>query len=106
MTTKKRLEVKPNPEQSASTLSVAATPEAPVKVVAEATGPVTALDKAKGFYHTAITVVAAVLVFLNEVTPATNFLPGTAKHWVSVTVVLLAALANFLKSNETWIDSL
>jgi hypothetical protein len=106
MPTKKRLEVKPNKRQTADTLSVAERPAAPVKVVEQAAGPVNVLDKLKGYYHTIITVIGAVLVLVNEVTPVTDFLGGNSRHWVSVAVVFLTAVVNFLKSNEHWVDDL
>jgi hypothetical protein len=71
-------------------------------------GLVTVIDKVKAYYHTAITVLAAILVLLNEVAPAAHWIPGygsQAAGWVSAAIVFVAAAVNFLKSNEHWVDS-
>lgn len=107
MTTKRRLEIKPNSDvHEASTRLGEPAVAGVVKVVDQEAGAVGFLDKAKGYYHTIITVIGAVLVLLNEVTPVTNFLPPTQRGWISVGIVFLTALANFLKSNEQWVDDL
>jgi hypothetical protein len=104
MPTKQRLEVKPNDHQNPQTLAATTAAAAPVNVVAETTGVVTVLDKLKGYYKTLITVVGSILVILNEVTPLTDFLPASQRHYVTVGIVFLTALGNFLKSNEHWVD--
>ena len=78
----------------------------PVKavVVKEKPGTVNWFDKAKGYYHTLITVVGTILVFLNEVTPLTDSLGGTTQRWVSVVILASTALLNLLKSNEQWVN--
>lgn len=106
MTVKQRLELKSNTEQNAQTLAEATAPASPVVVVAESSGPVSFWDKAKNYYKTLISIVGLVLVVLNEITPMTSFLPENQRHWLSVAVVAVTALLTFLKSNETWFDSL
>lgn len=72
-------------------------------------GPVTLFDKVKAYYHTVITVLAAILVLLNEVAPAAHWIPGYGEQtagWVSAAIVFVAAAVNFLKSNEHWVESL
>jgi hypothetical protein len=97
MTTKRRIKTPPNADVHG--------PEVPpVKVVDERTGAVTFLDKLKGYYKALITVLGAVLLALNELTPATNFLPTTAHHWLSVALSVLTAILTFLKANEHWVD--
>jgi hypothetical protein len=87
--------------------SVHDTTTPPTAVVLEQKpGPVTWLDKAKGYYKGLIATIGAVLVFLNELTPLTSFLPEDAQHWVSVGVAVLTALFTTLKSNEVWLDDL
>jgi hypothetical protein len=77
-----------------------------VKVVDSKPGPVSWLDKLKSYYHTAITLLGALLIFVNEVTPALDWLPGNDKQAVTVAIGFLTALANFLKSNEQWFEEL
>lgn len=77
-----------------------------VKVVGEKSGDVTWLDRAKGYYHTLITLVGAVLVLLNQATPVFSFLPENWHGYVSVAIVFLTAAANFLKQNEQWVNDL
>jgi hypothetical protein len=103
--TKVQLQIKPNDVQNAQTLAAVGA-GTPVTVVAASTGAVTFLDKAKGYYKALITAVGAILVILNEVTPLTDFLPENQRHYVSVGVVAITTLANFLKSNEHWVDDL
>lgn len=105
MTTKLRIEVKPNDVQNAQTLA-ATGPGTPVNVVDETSGPVTFLDKLKGYYHTLIVVIGSVLVILNEVTPVLNFLPDNGKQWVTGAIAVLTIAATALKSNEHWVDDL
>lgn len=72
-------------------------------------GPVTVFDKLKAYYHTIITVLAAILVLLNEIAPAVHWIPGygaQAAGYVSAAIVFVAAAVNFLKSNEHWVDSI
>lgn len=79
-------------------------PAANVHVVATKVGAVTVLDKVKAYYKTLIAIVAAVVVFLNQVTPIADFLPVQYRHWFSTAVVVVGAVAVFLKANEHWID--
>ena len=97
MTTKRRIQTPPNADVHG--------PEVPpVQVVDERTGAVTFLDKLKGYYKALITVLGAVLLGLNELTPVFNFLPTTAHHWLSVALSVLTAILTFLKANEHWVD--
>jgi hypothetical protein len=81
-------------------------PRAAVDVIDSHPGPTTTLDRAKGYYHTIITLVGAVLVLLNQITPVTDFLPASVRGYVSVAIVFVTAALNFLKSNEHWVDDL
>lgn len=102
MATKRRLEVQDNHHIHTFVAGVAPT----VKVVDEKPGPVTWLDKAKGYYKELIVLVGAILVFLNEVTPVLNFLPEQDKRYVTVAIGFIAAVSTFLKRNEKWVDDL
>lgn len=77
---------------------------ADLKVIKEKPGTVTFLDRAKAYYHTIITVIAALVIFLNEITPISRALNEQQQHYFSVTVIFLTALLNFLKSNELWFN--
>ena len=97
MTTKRRIQTPPNSDVHG--------PEVPpVQVVDERTGAVTFLDKLKGYYKALVTVVGAVLVGLNELTPLTGFLPPTAQHWLSVAISVGTVILTALKANEHWVD--
>ena len=97
MTTKRRITTPANADVHG--------PEVPpVQVVDERPGAVTFLDKLKGYYKALITVVGAVLLALNELTPLFDFLPTTAHHWLSVVISVLTAISTFLKANEHWVD--
>lgn len=88
---------------------IALTDSGTAAVVNVKTGPVTVFDKLKSYYHTIITVLAAILVLLNEVAPAVHWIPGygaQAAGYVSAAIVFVAAAVNFLKSNEHWVDSI
>lgn len=78
----------------------------PVKVVATTDGPVTWQQKVKEYYKGLIALLGAVLIFFNEVTPITNFLPADYRHWVTIIVTFLTAAGTFLKSNQHWVDDL
>lgn len=75
-----------------------------VKVLDVKPGEVGFLDKLKAYYHTVITVLGGIVVFVNEVTPLTDALGPDVQRWVSVVVIFLTALLNMLKSNEVWIN--
>ncbi len=97
MTTKRRIQTPPNADVHG--------PEVPpVQVVDERTGAITLLDKLKGYYKALITVVGAVVLGINELTPLTASLPTTAQHWLSVAISVLTAILTFLKANEQWVD--
>ena len=81
-----------------------AAPSGDVEVLDVKAGSVTFFDKLKSYYHTLITVLAAILVLLNELTPITDSFGPDVKHYVSVVVVFLGALLNMLKSNEVWVN--
>lgn len=70
-------------------------------------GPVTLSDKLASYYHTFITVLGGVLVFLNEATPVTNMLPEMDRHYVTAAILILTAVLNALKqavpANEAWL---
>jgi hypothetical protein len=73
------------------------------KAVVTATGPVGILDKLKGYYHTLIVGLGAILIVLNQLTPFLSFLPGT-KAEVTTVIAVLTAVVTFLKNNEHWIN--
>ncbi|QHB37454.1 membrane protein [Mycobacterium phage Leopard] len=81
-------------------------PAAEVVVVDQKQGTVTFTDKMKAYYHTIITIIGAILVLLNEVTPITDGLPDSWQRGLSVVIVFLTGVANALKSNEKWINAL
>lgn len=102
MTTKRRVKI----EQNANIHTVAGAAPAPVKVVAEAAGPVTFLDRVKGYYKALIALVGAILVIANELTPVLNFLPGLDKQYVTIAISAVTAFGVFLRDNEHWLDDL
>lgn len=106
MATKQRLELKSNAAQTPATLLAANTPGAPVEVVAKASGPVSLLDKLKGYYKAVIAVVGALLIVLNELSPISDFLPTSARHWLTVGIAVLTAASNVLVKNQHWVDDL
>ena len=63
-------------------------------------------DKAKAYWHTVITVIGAILVLLNQITPITSQFGGNVQMVTNTVIVFLTALVNFLKSNEIWVDAL
>ena len=70
-------------------------------------GPVTAVDKVKGYYHTIIIVVTGLLAFLNQVGPLGELLPEEGmKNFVTGAILFVGALLTFLKSNEVWVNRL
>jgi hypothetical protein len=97
MTTKQRIAVPKNTEVHG--------PVAPhVQVLDTATGPLTWLDKLKGYYKGLITLVGVVLVILNQVTPVFDFMPANVQHWFTVVVAALTAVSAFLVANQHWVD--
>lgn len=81
---------------------------APAVVNAKA-GPLTIFDKMKAYYHTIFTVLAAILVLLNQLLPVVHMIPGygeQAAGYVSVAIIAVTAVVNFLKSNEVWVEKL
>lgn len=79
---------------------------AEVKVLDAKVGEVNWMDKLKAYYHTVITVLGAILVVLNEMTPITDALPEGGKHAVTGVILFLTGLFNALKSNEVWVQKL
>lgn len=98
----KRVELAKSKRPDVNTLLSAS----PVRVVDSKPGPVSWLDRLKGYYHGLIAAAASLLVVLNEVSPVLNFLPGNLKHYFDVLVVVVGAALTFLKSNEVWVDGL
>jgi hypothetical protein len=81
-------------------------PSGQAAIVETAPGPVTFIDKAKGYYHTLITLIGTVLVMVNELTPVTDHFSPTIRHGITVFVLAATVVVNALKSNEQWVDSL
>lgn len=99
MATKRRVEIKANDQIHTF---VPGTTPAQI-TVEEKPGPVTKLDKIKGYYHTAIAVVGLMLLGLNQVF---DTLPDAQKHTVSGIIGALTVVGIALKSNEQWFDVL
>lgn len=81
-------------------------PSGAAAVIDSKPGPVTVVDKAKGYYHTIIIVVTAILGLLTEVGPIGDALGDPVKTWVAGAIVFIGAVLTFLKSNEVWINRL
>ena len=81
-------------------------PSGDIKVLKVKEGPVTGLDKIKAYYHTVITIIGALVVFINEVTSVTSQFSPDVQHTVTAVVLFLTALLNMLKSNEVWVNKL
>lgn len=104
--TKHLVEVRPNTEVHGPIPQEA---EHVVAVRKVAAGPVSFMDKLKGYYHTIFTVLAALVVLLNELSSALGWIPDYGPKlagYISVAVVLLTAVVNGMKSNESWVDDL
>lgn len=99
---KQKIEIQQVGPITAETTGVAAK----AVVVDEKPGEVNFFDKLKGYYHTMITVIGAILVLLNEVTPITDSLPQSWQHTITLIIVGTTALLNALKSNEQWVQKL
>src|SRR6201984_2099430 len=84
---------------------VALTPTGETTVLKTLPGSVSFLDKLKGYYHTLITLVSALVSLLAVVGGATKFIPGPVAGYVVIASTFLATILNFLKSNEHWVDS-
>ena len=104
--TKQRLALLPN--KSGVHQTFVDSPDTPVRlnVVDAATGPVSTLDKVKGYYKGLITLVGSLLIIANEATPLLNFLPANDKQYVTYGIAILTTAAAFLKGNEHWVDDL
>lgn len=97
MTTKHRIAVPKNTDVHG--------PAAPkVQVLNTTGGPLTLLDKLKGYYKGLITAVGAVLVIANELTPVFNFLPGQDKAYITAAIAALTTVSAFLVANQHWVD--
>lgn len=109
---RKRAPKKPPSELSTAQVvkqQVEVTPAGTVDVVNAKVGPLNIVDKLKAYYHTLITVLAAIIVILNQVAAVAHWIPGygTAMGgYISAAIVFVAALVNLLKSNETWVQKL
>lgn len=75
-----------------------------VVVVNAKEGEVNWVDKLKAYWHTIITVIGGLLVILNELTPVTDQLGPNVQHIVTVVIIILTAIVNASKSNETWVQ--
>lgn len=69
-------------------------------------GPLTFVDKLKGYYHTIIIIVAGLLAFLTEISPLGQALPEPYRSILAGAIIAVGALLTFLKSNEVWIERL
>lgn len=77
-----------------------------VKVTKETEGPVTTLQKVKGYYKAVVAFVGALLLFLQQATPAFSALPADYQHPFTVVVAVVTAVSVLLVNNQTWVDSL
>lgn len=77
-----------------------------VVVIDAKPGEVKWTDKVKAYWHTVITVIGALLVLLNQVTPITEQFGGNVQKIATTVIIFLTALLNFLKSNEVWVNKL
>lgn len=75
-------------------------------VVNQANGTVGLLDQLKAYYHTAITVIGAILIALTQIATFANWVPGPVGGYITVGIAFLTGLLNFLKSNEVWVQKL
>lgn len=102
MTTKRRVEVKPNDQVHRHVPIPAALP---VQVVAESGGAVTVLDRIKAYYHTALAVVGILAVFAPLAAVIGHLIPGPIGVGIAGVAAVLTPLSIRLKSNETWVDN-
>jgi hypothetical protein len=78
-----------------------------LKVTGYKDGPVTALDKFKGYYKEAIAVVGTVVIILNQLTPVIHTIANdVVQHWFTVAVAFVTGLGVLLTKNEQWVDDL
>lgn len=98
---KQRVEIVP-PQPGYATRGV----DVSVKVVDQKNGTVGLFDQVKTYYHTLILAITAILAGVTQFSPILDWLPGDAKNTVTVAVVFLGGLLNFLKSNEQWVQKL
>lgn len=100
--------VKKTPDESQATKrQIEITHTGDTRVVNAKIGPLTIFDKLKAYYHTLITIFAAILVLLNTLLSATHFIPGYGTAiggYVSFAIIAVTAIVNFLKSNEVWVN--
>lgn len=101
----RRIEIVRNP-QSTYALAGGIEKAKHTKTLEVKEGQVTWVDKLKGYYHSLITLVGAILVFLNQITPMAGFLPVEYRHWVDLAIIIATFVANVLKSNEYWVNDL
>lgn len=99
---KQKIEIVPVDPVTAEKTGVAAE----AVVVKEKPGEVNIFDKAKGYYHTVVTVVGAILLLLNQLTPVAELVGGDVQKWISGIIIFITALLNFLKSNEQWVNKI
>lgn len=103
-TTKSRLEITNPPGVTASSV-----PGEAVSVNAVKVGAVNFGDKLKGYYHTLIVLVGAVIILLNQLSSALGWIPDYGQKiavWISIALGVLTVLLTALKSNESWVDDL
>lgn len=81
-------------------------PVAKAVVVNQVNGTLGLADQLKAYYHTAITVLGAVLIALAQLATLANWIPGPVGGYVTVGIAFLTGLLNFLKSNEVWVQKL
>lgn len=84
---------------------VALSPTGKVTVVKAVPGTVSLLDKLKGYYHTLIAIVAAVVSILAIVGGYEKYIPASLAGYIVTAATLAGAVFTFLKSNEHWVDS-
>jgi len=78
----------------------------PVQVLESKDGPVTLLDKVKGYYHTLIVLVSFLLILLNQLLTMKDVVPPDLTKWIDLGILALTPVFTLLKSNEQWVDGL
>jgi hypothetical protein len=76
----------------------------PEKKVVVKAGPVTFVDKLKGYYKGLIFGLGVILSSVATMTPALDQLPAQDKHYVSLGILVVSTALAVLKKNEDWVN--
>lgn len=102
---KKRVQVTAPPTGVAK-FAVGPASSATTQVIAEKTGTVSWLDRAKAYYHTAIVVLGMAATLTPAVLAVAGVIPGPVGIGIAVAAGAITPILTALKSNETWFNSL